>query len=412
MTHAGAKLTPVWGIGFVLAYQTAIVGMGQTAPVLAPVAAAEIGVDAANVGYFTAIVFGTALFSSNGVAGLMARLGSFVGSAASLLTAALGVLCVAFAESVWMIVLGAMLIGVGYGPVNPLGSRVLMRVAPAGRRNLIFSIKQSSVSIGGAVAGVVLPALALGFGWRAAVAATGVFALIVVGFAFPTRAAVGDDAEAGASIRFIGPLKVAAAVIAEAELRSVAAAAFSFSMMQFGFMSIYVTLLWGWLDIAPAVAAAMLSVSLIASIAGRIFWGWRADGNPPLILLGLAWCGAVSLMLMLLMSPEWPLFATTLFSAALGFGAMSWSGVLLSEVARIGAARKDPAGTLRATAGTMVFAYLGGLLGPAMLSLSAALFGGYSAGVVAIAACMAATGIALAPNARKTSEMLEARDDG
>ncbi|WP_340107638.1 MFS transporter [Pikeienuella sp. HZG-20] len=409
MAGAG-KLTPVWGVGFVLAYQSAIVGMGQTAPVLAPLAAGEIGVDAANVGYFTAIVFGVALFSSNGVSGLMARLGSFKGSALSLVTAALGVACVALAESVWGVVFGAVLIGVAYGPVNPLGSRILMRIAPARRRNLLFSIKQSSVSIGGAAAGAVLPAIALGFGWRAAVAATGLFAVTVAVLAFPTRSALGDDAEPSASIRFVGPLRIAAAVIAQPELRSVAAAAFSFSMMQFGFMSIYVTLLWSWLDLAPAMAAAMLSISLVASIAGRIFWGWRADGgNPPLILLGLAWCGAASLMLMLLMSPEWPLLATALFSAVLGFGAMSWSGVLLSEVARIGVARDSATGTLKATSATMVFAYLGGLLGPAMLSLSAAVFGGYGAGVAIIAAFMAATGIALAPNVRKTKEM---RDDG
>ena len=400
------RLTPVWGIGFVLAYQSAIVAMGQTAPVLAPIAAREIGVDAANVGYFTAIVFGVALFSSNGVAGLMARLGSFVGSAASLLTAALGVASVALAESVWGVVIGAVLIGVGYGPVNPLGSRMLMRIAPVRRRNLIFSIKQSSVSIGGAVAGAVLPAIALGFGWRAAVAATGLFALAIAILAFPARSRLGDDAVAGASIRFVGPLKMAVAVIAQPELRSVAAAAFSFSMMQFALMSIYVTLLWGWLDLAPATAAAMLSVSLVASIAGRIFWGGQADrGTPPLILLGLAWSGAASLMLMLLMSPEWSLLAATLFSVALGFGAMSWSGVLLSEVARIGVAEDSTTGTLKATSATMVFAYLGGLLGPATLSLSAAVFGGYGAGVTIIAACMAVTGIALAPNVRKTKEM-------
>lgn len=386
---------PALGVGFVLTFQVGIVAASQTLPVLAPFVVTELDIDVAHVGYFTTIVFAAALISSNGLAGMMSRYGSFVGSAMALAAAAVGVVSVAAAQSIWLIVLGAILIGFGYGPVNPVGSRVLMRVATPRRQNLIFSLKQSSVAVAGAVAGAALPALALGYGWRAAVLAVAVFTLAVAALAFPVRRALGDDAEAEASIRFVGPFAVAATVLRRPELRTMALAVFSFSMMQFGFMSIYVTYLWTSLDMTPALAAAMLSVSLFASIAGRIFWGWRADaGAPRSVLRGLAWAGAASFFLMLAMSPGWPLVATAAFSVALGFGAMSWSGVLLSEVARIGAETGGSTGTLRATSGIMVFAYLGGLLGPALLSASAS-FGGYRAGLAIIGGFMAATALAL-----------------
>jgi hypothetical protein len=79
---------------------------------------------------------------------------------------------------------------------------------------------------------------------------------------------------------------------------------------------------------------------------------------------------------------------------------MSWSGALLSEVAQIGAARSGSEGTLRVTAGSMVFGYLGGLLGPALLSLSAALTDSYAGGVAVMAAALALTGIAFSRAAK------------
>src|SRR5215204_2541778 len=46
-------------------------------------------------------------------------------------------------------ILASFLIGLGYGPSTPAGSDVLQRYAPARHRNLIFSIKQAGVPVGG-----------------------------------------------------------------------------------------------------------------------------------------------------------------------------------------------------------------------------------------------------------------------
>lgn len=404
MTNSGKWQPPV-GIGYVLTFQTAIVASAQSAPVLAPLAASAIGVEPDRVGYFTAVVFAAALFSSNGVAGIVARFGSFTGAALSLAAAAAGVACLALSASPWLAVIGAVLIGVGYGPVNPIGSRLLMRFASRRRQNLIFSLKQSSVSLGGAVAGIALPGLALAFGWRVALGVAAIFPLAVAVLAWQTRDLLGDDADPQASIRFVGPFRIAASMLSDPALRRLSLSIFTFSMTQFGFMSVYVTLLWRWPGLAPETAAALLSLTLAASIAGRLFWGWRADtGNPQGILASLALAGSVVLFAMLFMSESWPLWATVAESLALGFLTMSWSGVLLSEVAQLGAARNGLEGTLRTTAGSMVFGYLGGLLGPAILSLSVGVSGSYAAGVAFLGAALAVNAIALFTARHKMEE--------
>lgn len=391
-----ASWDAIFGVGFVLVYQTAVIAAVQTAPVLAPFAAIGLGVDADKVGLFTAILFFSALVSSTGTAGLVARWGSFVGSAASLGTVAIGALALALAQGPLGLTLGAVLIGIGYGPVNPIGSRLLNRVAQGRQRNLIFSFKQSSVAIGGAIAGLVLPIVALAISWRAATLVVLVLALLTAICAIPTSRRLGQDGDPDASIRFALPLGAVRALWEDPKQRGLAIAVFAFSMAQFGFMSVYVTMIWRETDVEPETAAFMLSLTMVASIFGRLYWGWRADaGRPRQVLAWLAWSGAVALLLLLTLGPGWPWIAIAAISVGLGFGPMGWSGVLLAEVARAGEARAGPRGVLKATAGTMVFAYLGGFTGPALLSLSALVFGSYIPGLLCLVAAFAACAIAV-----------------
>lgn len=386
------------GIGFVLAYQTAVVAAVQTAPVLAPFAAMALGLDVKQVGLLTALIFASALVSSTGTAGVVARMGSLSSASLSLVVVAAGAVALATANGAAGLLLGAMLIGVGYGPVNPIGSRVLSAVADGPRRNLVFSFKQSSVAIGGAVAGLVLPVIALAADWRAAAFAAAGLALVMAVLAWPVRTALGNDGDHTASMRFALPVGAVRRLLADPAQRGLAIAVFAFTMAQFGFMSVYVVMLWQQAALSPEGAAFMLALAMIASIVGRMWWGWRADtsGKPRRILASLAWSGTATLLLMLFLGPSWPWIAVALASLALGFGPMGWSGVLLAEVARAGSARDGLRGVLTATAGSMVFAYLGGLMGPAALSLSALLTNGYAAGILLLAALFALSALTVA----------------
>ncbi len=206
-------------------------------------------------------------------------------------------------------------------------------------------------------------------------------------------------------MRFKGPFGPAMLMLTDPLLRSLSISVLSFSMAQFGLMSIYVTLLWSRMGLAPEAAAAMLVLLMAASVPGRLYWGWRADtGNPMAILSGLAASGVVVLAILLFMTPGWPILGVALLSAALGLGPLSWSGVLLAKIAQAGMARGGPEGILSTTAGTMVFAYLGGVIGPAMLSLSVSLLGGYGAGLAIIATALGWSSIVLLLNARPQME--------
>src|SRR3546814_19331100 len=68
--------------------------------------------------------------------------------------------------------------GLSNGTANPAGSEVLQRYSPPGKRNLIFSIKQAGVPLGGVIAGLAIPAMVISVGWRAALFACAILVVV------------------------------------------------------------------------------------------------------------------------------------------------------------------------------------------------------------------------------------------
>jgi MFS family permease len=135
-----------------LAIQALVSMTVLTPPVLAALAAPDIGVASERIGLFTALVYVGAIFSSAGSGALLARTGPLRLSqwclgfcAAGMSVAALGFLPA--------VAVGAVLMGVGYGPVTPASSHILIRQTAPQRRSLVFSLKQTGVPLGGALAG-------------------------------------------------------------------------------------------------------------------------------------------------------------------------------------------------------------------------------------------------------------------
>ena len=63
------------------------------------------------------------------------------------------------------------MVGAGMGPVTPAASALLARLTPAEWMALSVSIRLCGVPAGVALAGALLPAIAVGIDWRAGVVA-------------------------------------------------------------------------------------------------------------------------------------------------------------------------------------------------------------------------------------------------
>src|SRR3546814_350280 len=138
-----------------------------TLAVMAPAAAPAFGIEPSWIGFYSGVMYIGAVASTLVSGGFVARWGPIRVCQAALLLSGAG-LALLPTESFWMLGPSALLVGIGYGPMTPASSHILARKSPPQHMSLIFSIKQTGVPAGYALAGALLPAVVVTLGWQAA----------------------------------------------------------------------------------------------------------------------------------------------------------------------------------------------------------------------------------------------------
>ena len=340
--------------------------------VLGPVATPDYGIDSTAVGLYMALVYLAAMLTSVIGGSIVGRFGAMRCSQVSLLLCAAGLLLLASAEP-WLGVLGALLIGVGYGPITPASSFLLMRSTPKDKLSLVFSIKQTGVPLGGVIAAVGGAVLESWVGWRVTLGLFAVAALLCAVATEYYRASLDTDKQANTPVALLDLLRPVALVWKTPALRIVAVCSLFFSFVQLAataFLVTYLNLSLGW---TLVMAGMMMSVTQVAGVVGRIGWGFVADRwmSPRRLLAWLALLMAVSCLLTAALTPDSSVAWVAGVAALYGVTAIGWNGVFLAEVAR----RAPPGQAGRATGGTLVYTYLGVLIGQPLFGGIAALGG-------------------------------------
>lgn len=385
-----------WTLGVTLAIQALVSMAVITVPVLAPALGAALSVSPALVGVYIAMVYGAAMLASLSGGAVVARFGAIRVSQMSLVLCATG-LAVGTLPSVVAVAAGALLVGLGYGPVTPASSHLLARSTPAHRMSLVFSLKQTGVPLGGVLAGALVPLL-LGWGWQAALLCVAVANLACAVVAQPLRRELDADRDARKPF-VIGHLATPVRlVLSHPELRRLAGCSFVFSIAQLSLTTYLVTYLNATLGYSLVTAGLALSVAQFAGVGGRIAWGYVAD----------RWLGARRMLTLLTVLMTLSALATALVPAGTapalvllvlvvyGMSAIGWNGVYLAEVAR-----QAPAGQASlATGGSLAFTFFGVVLGPPVFGALAGLTGSYRAGFGAVALVLLACAVAMSRGTR------------
>lgn len=355
-----------------------------TLPAIAPVIARVTGIPAAYVGVYVALAYAGAMAASLLSGSATQRLGAIRASQAGLVLCALG-LALSTLASAPALVAGALLVGLGYGPITPASSHLLARTTPAHRLSFVFSIKQTGVPLGGVLAGLIVPGLAQLAGWRAAflgVAAANLLCALAVQPLRPSLDADRDpDRPLSAGNGLAGPLRL---VFGQRSLAVLAGVSFLFSIAQLSLTSYLVTFLHQDLDMDLVAAGILLAVSQAAGVGGRLLWGYLSDHlfGPVRTLCGLsvlvALC-ALAVPWLHVFGSQWLVLAVL---CLFGGSAIGWNGVYLAEVAR-----QAPAGQASvATGGTLAMTFLGVVVGPPVFGWVASLSGSYGFAYATLAA--------------------------
>ncbi len=330
-------------------------------PAVAPEVARDYGFDPSLIGYQISLV-------SIGMVGTLTLLGNTSRRLGAARTnqfghalAAGGMLVLLIPSSAFLVI-GSLVIGLGYGMITPSASHLLMRYTPPQRRSTVFSIHQVGIPAGGMLAALVAPAVAITAGWRWAVILSVVLLVAVVLMMQTGRRQWDDDRDRSAPAVTPNPFAGAVAIWRQRELRLIAIAGSCFSWAQFCAATFAVVACVEMLDMSLVVAGTVLTVVQIASAAGRVLIGWIADrvGDTARVL---AWnaalliaCSAAALVL----GPGLPLVAVYLLFAVLGASSGCWPGAILAEVGRLA-----PQGQVSlAISGSLVITNVGKFIGP------------------------------------------------
>ena len=373
---------PAWitPLAVTLSIQTLVAVAMYCAPVFAPVAVRDLGVAPSAVGWFIATAYLGSMIGSASAGGWITRVGPIRMSQAGLLACLAG-LALAASATLPLVLLGAFVVGLGYGPTTPASSLILVRATPPSQVSLTFSIKQTGVPAGGAIAGLLVPALILGLGWRGGAVAIGIgcFALAVAIEPWRARYDYGLNPKAAVSLQSIlAPVRL---VLGERRLRQMAVTSFVYGGVQITLVTYLVTFLVDRFGLELVLAGFVMSISQVGSIAGRILWGLFADRffrrRTMLGLLGLGM--GISSIATLATGPEWPRWLLFVFASVFGATAVGWNGVFLAEVARIAPAAK----VSEATGGCLFFTFLGVVVTPPAFNAVLAVTANYAAAYAA-----------------------------
>ena len=329
-------------LGATLLMQSVASFMGQCLPVVAPLLTAQAGVGTQAIGVISALTSaGTVLFLAFG-GPLLVRLGPVrMLQAGSLVGAASLAIC---ASGWWPALLcAALLLGVGYGPTPPAGSRILAATVPAQHRTLIFSIKQAGAPAGGALAGLLVAPVASRFGWEAGLAIGGGVGVLAALAISPLRARMDVERD---PTRPIGPRALlrwrtlrepAASLLSDPLLLPITLLGTSFAVVQGNLFSFSVS----YLAIARGLPLAQAGLAYAcmqgAGVFARIFLGWLADrtGRAALNLTVQAYVAAVLVVAFGCLPDAAPLPLVAVLAGAVGFVGASWNGIVMAEVARL-----------------------------------------------------------------------------
>lgn len=357
------NLAILLGIG--LTSQAVIALIAFTTPVMAVAAAPSFGVAAVRVGYFMTALYLAASLSAAAGGGLIARFGAIRTTQLCLILCVCGLLFT-LAASPPLAILGALLIGAGYGPVTPASSHLLAPATSAARRPLVFSLKQTSVPVGGALAGLIVPYIIGVEGWRAAVLLVAGAGAATALAAQPFRARCDAHRDRHAALR-LEIVPAVRGVLAHGPLRRLCVMSLAFAAVQLCFGAYFVIFLVERHGVTLAAAGLAFTAGQITGVVFRVIWGAVAGRTIAarwlLVALGVAMAGACAATLFL--SGAWPLGAMAGVAALFGASAVAWNGLFLAEIVRMTSVARTGA----ATGGALFFTFGGMTLGPALFGV-------------------------------------------
>lgn len=327
--------------------QTLVTMGAYSVPAAAPAIAADLGVPGERVGVFISMVYGTGMISAVLSVSFIHRYGA-VRVSQFIILAGIGlIVAAALGGTVLALGLGAVLLGFGYGATAPTSSHLLMKRTAPSVRNLVFSIRQIGVPLGGVLAGLMVPPIVLAFDWQTAMAVQIIPALAMLVLLQFIRTEYDADRNPAYPITAHGLVEPLSLLKRLPEMRAMALMGFFYAGVQLCFVSFTSVHLYNQAGYDLVAAGAMLATYQISGVVSRPLWGVIADRwlSARLMLSAMGIVMGAMAVLAGTYSEAWPWLGVLAVSIVAGATASGYTGLAFAEYARIGGTEYAAAST-------------------------------------------------------------------
>ncbi len=345
---------------------------GPAFAVLARFIIDDLGLSRAELGGIVAAFSTVGALASPAIGRITDAVGGRRTLAGIFLLSGAGMVAISISPTYWWLILAAAVTGVGQAAANPGTNKLISVHIPIGRRGAVTGLKQSGVQAGVFLAGILLPAGALAWGWRTTMAIAGGFSLVALA---TVQLVVPPDPDMSGST---SPARVAWSppvlwLTAYGFLMGAAGGAVNTYIPLYGEEAV---------GLPVAVAGSVAGLAGLIAFFSRIVWARHSERNETYIvslgqIAGLSVLFTGALVLATSAGP-W-----LLWIGALGLGASStaWNAVgMLAVMAFAGQERSGGA------SGVVLLGFLAGLaVGPPVLGWSIDRLGSYTPGLCGVA---------------------------
>jgi MFS family permease len=281
-------------------------------------------------------------------------------------------------------------VGLSNGTANPAGSEVLTRTTPLAHRNLVFSIKQAGVPLGGIIGGVAIPPLIEAMGWRYAAVVVAAFCIVLTLLTWPFQASIDLPVDQRRQQR-VGNFRLTDILVPLQSLSRghrlwrASCVGGLLAIAQAAWVIFLVTYLVVALGQSLSTAGLVFAVMQTTSMLGRVCMGWSADHLlSSTATLGIASAGSgITTILLALSTPAWPVWAFVVLAAFAGIAVSGWNGVQIAEVAR----RSPPELIGETAAGSVILIFTANMLTPIVFAAFVAATARYDIAFLVCGAC-------------------------
>jgi MFS family permease len=346
-----------------------------TPSVLAPIAAPELGFAPQSIGVLVSGIYLAAIFSGLIGGHYVRQFGALRLSQVAMVLLAAGLLLGATGLP-WLLAIATPAIGIGYGLTNPTAAQLLSQHASVKNRGLMFSIKQTGVPIGVALAGLLVPIFLGWWSWRGAMVGIGALIIGELFFLGWYRKQFDTGLQAVKLNWRAVITRPLMRVLRDPPLRSLAICSSCYSGMQVCFLTFLVSDLKLERGFSLAAAAGALATAQITSIAARPFWGVVTDRYvAPRMLLGLLGLGmAAAMALFGTLSVHASHFLVIVVAMLVAATVVGWNGVFFAGIAQ----RAPPREIAMITGGTQFLTFGGAMISPLIFAAGVTALKSYS----------------------------------